>query len=106
MRAALAGNPPAVLARRFRTTPSAMSAALVRIRNFGYDVPRFPTSSRRPRVSVDIGSDVLRLLAADAKRAGITTRQAAEKIIRLVVKQRHAAGLVTPKRRAERTVER
>ncbi|WP_204274031.1 hypothetical protein, partial [Enterobacter ludwigii] len=40
LKAAREGVPPVILARRFRTTPAAMSTALSKLRRLSHDVPR------------------------------------------------------------------
>jgi hypothetical protein len=81
LRAAREGHPPVILARRFRTTPNAMSTALARLRRAGYRVPMFGTSTRAPASEVQVHQAALKVLAAAAKRRGITTRRAARLVI-------------------------
>lgn len=92
--AAGAGVPPVILARRFRSTPAAISTTLSKLRRLGHDIPRFPTTVRAPTSSVEIDQAVLKLLAAAAKRAGLTTREAAARVIRWAFKEEKTASIV------------
>lgn len=87
LRAVALGLPPVVLARRFRSTPSAMSTALSRLRRLGYDVPTFPATVRLAPKIVRLDHATLKLLSGEAKRAGMTTREAASALIRAAVER-------------------
>ena len=90
LKAVALGLPPVDLARRFRTTPQAMSTALTRLRRLGHDVPSFSRSVRGQAKNVRLDHVTLKLLSGEAKRVGMTSREAAAALIRLVV----AAGAV------------
>ena len=94
LKAAREGHPPVELARRFGTTAGAMSTALHTIRALGHDVPKFTSSVRAKLSPVQIEHGLLEQLSDDAKRRGITTRQLASQLLRVILRHDLTAALI------------
>lgn len=95
LKAVRLGLAPVLLAKRFRTTPNAMSSALARLRREGFDVPAFGGVVRAPSSEVTVHQDALKQLAAAAKRGGISTRRAARHVIVWAAKTGRLAAIIT-----------